>query len=217
MAQAARRLTDPDLRQDGLMTDSWDEYAAGWDDDPGARAYATAAYKSLVSALEERGPKLLGAGVLDFGCGTGLLTEQLVGQVASIDAVDTSAAMLEVLRAKARAHGWTGVEPLGELELAAGPYDLIVCSSVCSFLDDYPATAADLARRLTPGGVFVQWDWERDDNDDDPHGLTREGISDALTAAGLDAVAVDIGFEAEFESMTMRPLMGIGSAPSRAN
>lgn len=199
------------------MTDSWDEYAPGWDDDPGARSFSAAAYESLASALEERGSKLAGAHVLDFGCGTGLLTERLVDQVESIDAVDTSAAMLDVLRAKAHAHGWAGVKPLGDLELATGPYHLIVCSSVCSFLDDYPATAANLAGRLTPGGVFVQWDWERDDNDDDPHGLTREGISDALTAAGLDAVAVDIGFEAEFQSMTMRPLMGVGSAPSRAN
>lgn len=62
--------------------------------------------------------------------------------------------------------------------------------------------------------MFVQWDWELDDSVEDSHGMTREEITDALTAAGLDAVTVGIGFEAEFESMTMRPLMGIGSAPS---
>jgi 2-polyprenyl-3-methyl-5-hydroxy-6-metoxy-1,4-benzoquinol methylase len=196
------------------MTDGWDEYAPGWDDDPSARAYAAAAYTSLVSALVERGRELAGARVLDFGCGTGLLTERLVDQVQSIVAVDTSTAMLDVLRAKAAAHGWTGVKPLGDREFAVGPYDLIVCSSVCSFLDDYAAVAADLAARLAPGGVFVQWDWELDDSDEDPHGMTREQITHALTAAGLEAVSVGIGFEAEFESMTMRPLMGIGSTPS---
>ena len=47
-------------------------------------------------------------------------------------------------------------------------YDLIVFWSVCSFLDDYPAKHADLAILLVPGGLFIQWDWERDDSDVDP-------------------------------------------------
>jgi len=91
---------------------------------------------------------------------------------------------------------------------ADGPVDLIVCSSVCAFLDDYPATVIDLTSRLAGGGFFVQWDWERTADDD--HGLSRDQIRHALTAAGLQAVEVGIGFEVTAEGHSMAPLMGTG-------
>jgi len=83
-----------------VRTDAWDEVAAEWDDGPAARAYAEAAFDSLLAALADRGATLAGSRVCDFGCGTGLLTEKLVDAVKSVDAVDTSSAMLEVLGAK---------------------------------------------------------------------------------------------------------------------
>ena len=41
---------------------------------------------SLRATLDERGVSLVGAQVCDFGCGIGLLTQQLVDTVESIDA-----------------------------------------------------------------------------------------------------------------------------------
>ena len=194
------------------MSDPWDAEAAAWDDDLAARAYATAAVRSLRAAVDERGISLGGAVVCDFGCGTGLLTEQLVDEAESIDAIDTSTAMLDVLGAKIAAHGWTNVRQRSDVPTSRGEHDLVVCSSVCSFVDDYPGTAQRLSELLRPGGVFVQWDWERDG--DDEHGLTREEIRQAMESAGLVALHIDTAFEVEAEGHIMKPLIGIGQRGS---
>ncbi|HUS42524.1 MAG TPA: class I SAM-dependent methyltransferase [Ilumatobacteraceae bacterium] len=193
--------------------DSWAEYAPGWDDDPGARAYSSAAYGSLIEVLATRDYSVAGMSVIDFGCGTGLLAEQLVDEVESIDAVDASPAMLEVLDAKIAARQWTNVHIGRDLPTGSGTHDLVVCSSVCGFLGDYPGTVTRLAELLRPGGLFVQWDWEREDADGDGDGLSRQEITDALTAAGFDGIHVDTAFELPFEGEVMRPLIGIGARP----
>jgi hypothetical protein len=82
-------------------------------------------------------------------------------------------AMLDVLRAKVEHHAWPDVRVHTELP-DQGMYDLIVCPSVCAFLDDYPATVEGLVARHRPGGMFVQWDRERNESADDSHELTRE-------------------------------------------
>ncbi|MCB9412938.1 MAG: class I SAM-dependent methyltransferase [Actinobacteria bacterium] len=194
----------------------WDQLAVSWDGDEIIRSYASAAFASLEQVLAAHGMALPGSRVLDFGCGTGLLTAFLVDGGAAVDAVDTSAGMLNVLRAKIKTHGWTDVSATSELPVGAPtrPYDLIVCSSVCAFLDDYPAVVAQLVRMLRRGGLFVQWDWERDDPDD-AHGLTRDEIRSALTAAGLANIRVQVGFENTIPGYeeTMRPLLGEGRLP----
>lgn len=192
--------------------ESWDAYADGWDQDEGARAYAEAAFASLLTVVAEAGVDLDGARVVDFGCGTGLMTERLVGVGASVHAVDTSPAMLAVLDAKVDERGWSQVTTGAEPPVAQGSHDLIVCSSVCSFLDDYPGTAAELVGLLRPGGLFVQWDWER--SGDDEHGLTRTEIQDALGRAGLDQVVVETAFSVSMGEATMEPLIGHGRAPA---
>ena len=192
----------------------WDSYADDWDDDPYARAYATAALGSLRRVLERCGRTLADMRVVDFGCGTGLLTELLVEEAEHIHAVDSSEAMLAQLTTKISERGWPNVSVSQELPATSESYDLVVCSSVLSFVDDYPATVARLVGHLAPGGVFVQWDWERDDTDEDPHGFAREEIADTLHAAGFASVEVGVAFEVEVEGATMRPLLGSGQVPT---
>jgi predicted TPR repeat methyltransferase len=188
----------------------WDDYAAGWDESAEVRAYAAGAFQSLVSLAESTGFDLTGSTACDFGCGTGLLTERLTDVCAHIDAVDTSAAMLDVLGAKIDHHRWRHVRLLDRLPSEPQGYALIVCSSVLAFVDDYPVTIDDLVRHLSPGGLFVQWDWEFDPSDEEPYGFTRAQIRTTLTDAGLADVGVDIGFEVAVEGGIMRPLMGVG-------
>ncbi len=207
-------MTEPFPDTPDAPADEWDEYASGWDDDEAARAYAGAAFESLRAAIAERGTHLDGAVVCDFGCGTGLLTERLAPDVAHVDAVDTSPGMLEVLRKKIDRMGWTNVTAHRELPADAGPFDLIVCSSVCSFLDDHPQTVEHLAQRLAAGGVFIQWDWERDPSDEDLHGLSRPEVRDALEGAQLVAVQVETAFEVTVDGNVMSPLVGIGQRPA---
>jgi SAM-dependent methyltransferase len=186
----------------------WDRYAACWDTDSAARAYAAAAFASLQRVLSGAGAALDGAMVIDFGCGTGLLTERLVAAGSTVHAVDTSAAMLDILDAKITRHRWDRVRTDTSLPAEREAFDLVVCSSVCSFLDDYPATVDELVARLRDGGLFVQWDWERDE--EEAHGLTRAEIRDALTAAGLRDVTVQDAFSVTVDNRTLSPIMGHG-------
>lgn len=194
--------------------DPWSKQAPTWDSNPGVVAYADAAFASLISAV----PVGRDARVLDFGCGTGLLTERIAPIVQEVVAVDKSGAMIQMLADKNLPNVRFGVaawtpNTIGADKLAANPFGLIVCSSVCAFLDDYPSTVAMLSELLEPGGYFVQWDWELDAGAVEQFGLSADGITQAIQNAGLETVSVATGFDIEFEGQHMRPLMGVGRRP----
>lgn len=196
----------------------WNEQASTWDA-KAVKLYAAAAFERLAELLDARARPLEGLRVLDFGCGTGLLSEKLAPRCAEVVALDPAAKMIEMLRAKVEHHGWSHVHPLvGTLDEALAartpqlsePFDVVVCSSVCAFVPDYPGTVNQLANMLAPGGHFVQFDWELDANAEDPYGLSREAIERALGEADLTECVVETAFEREFEGFTMKPLVGIG-------
>ena len=187
---------------------SWDDEAETWDDDPVVRTYSRAAYRSLVEHLSGAGVSLEGAAVLDFGCGTGLLTAAMAAHAREVVGYDLSAAMTAKLAAKNLENVRALSGHLAEHDL--GLFDVITCSSVCAFLPDYPATVVELTRLLAPGGTFVQWDWELDPSAEEAFGLARGDIERALREAGLQDVAVRVGFREPVEDMLMAPLMGTG-------
>ena len=202
---------------------SWDSYADEWDEDEGARSYSHAAFERLTRLCAERSVNLARARICDFGCGTGLLTEKLSPVCAVVIAVDTSNRMIKRLRRKIDRMDLTNVHTTTEAiehavrhdtALFGSPFDLVVCSSVCAFLDDYAGTAGTLVRLLRPGGLFIQWDWEIDPNAPEPFGLTREQVKATLSGAGLEAIQVTAAFEVAVDNKTVRPLMGVGQAPS---
>ena len=139
---------------------NWDSYADDWDEDEGARAYSQAAFECLTRLCAERSVRLVGTRTCDFGCGTGLLTEKLAPVCAVVIAVDTSDRMIDRLRRKIDRLGLTNVHTTTEAvehavrhntALFGSPFDLVVCSSVCAFLDDYAGTTGTLVRLLRPG------------------------------------------------------------------
>ena len=199
---------------------TWDERAARWDENEAVRAYSGAAFACLRRLHHDGRFNLDGARILDFGCGTGLLTEQLAPRAEWVLALDTSAAMIQVLAAKVEHHGWSNVDAIAASvdsaqrdrpELFARPFDIIVASSVCAFLDDYAGTVATLTSLLKPGGTFVQWDWELHHEDDEHVGLTRAQVVDALTAAGLLDIRVETAFAVDVDGERLSPLVGLGS------
>ena len=198
---------------------NWDEYADGWDENPAVMAYADAAYSSLLRMEQAGLVQIENSRVLDFGCGTGLLSRKLSSRAARVVALDTSDQMIEILKTKIGNLGLTNLDlitkPLEEAISSEAihfdsPFDLITCSSVCAFLEEYPATVRTLSRLLRHGGAFVQWDWELDPEDEEPYGLTRDEIDTALADAGLKNRVVEVAFEIEFEGELMRPLIGLG-------
>lgn len=222
-ASVNRRLfPSEDAAYPRLVASEWDEVADEWDRAASVRAYAAAAFDSLVEVAATAGVPLRDARVCDFGCGTGLLTEHLAAHCSTIDAVDSSPAMLARLAAKVDQYGWTHVRTFGELPDSAelphaigsphstGSYDIVVCSSVLAFVDDHPATVAALAARLRSGGLFVQWDWEAEPDDPDHAGLSRNAIERALDDAGLVGGSIEPAFTIEADGERMQPLRAWG-------
>jgi 2-polyprenyl-6-hydroxyphenyl methylase / 3-demethylubiquinone-9 3-methyltransferase len=99
-----------------------------------------------------------GGRVLDVGCGTGFLLEQLAGRGFSGVGVDLSPESV--------AHASRRLEEIGALDrLSAvvgsayeppeGPFDLICLTDVLEHLEDPRACLRALASRLAPGGLVV--------------------------------------------------------------
>ena len=195
------------------MNDTWDEYANGWDKNPDARNYSEKAFQRLLEVAE-----IEGALVFDFGCGTGLLTEKIAPHATAIVALDNSEKMIEILKGK----NLRNVEAIfGSLEEFLMPsetkeptrFDLVVASSVCSFVSDYEGTLQKLHTILKPGGRLVQWDWFSPDGSSHP-GFTKKQISTAMTQAGFQAVSVSDGFTMLGEKDEALVLMGVGISSS---
>ncbi len=196
---------------DTVTPNEWDDYATGWDSNDDVQTYAEKAFDSWARNVAPLLSGLFKSRVLDFGCGTGLLTEKLAPLCGHIVAVDISEKMIDVLRSKLIEAGTNNVTALqiainaSTIEACpelSGKFDLIVASSVCSFLPDYEATLGNLSSVMNAGGCFVQWDWLAD--------MPAERIQGAFAASGLIAHGVEEVFAMESEGKSMPVVMGIG-------
>ncbi|PYR93747.1 MAG: hypothetical protein DMF84_08020 [Acidobacteria bacterium] len=113
--------------------------------------------RRMVHAFAAEAPRR----VLDLGCGTGNLTVQFLEEGATVDGVDMSAEMLDVLRSKLeRVPAWRGRYRVhqrdieGFLASNAGEFEIVSMSSVAHHLADYLETLEALAQRITPGGFL---------------------------------------------------------------
>jgi predicted TPR repeat methyltransferase len=191
------------------LSNEWDEYAGDWDSNEDVLQYSENAYQSLRSLVS-----LDDWNVLDFGCGTGCLTEKIAKHADRVVALDTSSVMLAVLEEKCLSNVFTVGEELSSELLVSNSflqskYDLIVASSVCGFLPDYKGTLRLLKSLLAPGGWFIQWDWLATEGESD-HGLTKATMLGALVGAELESVAVSVSFSMVSTKGEMEVLMGVG-------
>ena len=122
----------------------------------------------IAGCLTTGGRQLAEVTLLDAGCGTGAYAEALIGQVGQIHAVDMSAGMLRVARAKLgdeAAAGRVRFDRASVLELPYGDmsFDGVMVNQMLHHLetgeaDDYPGhrrALAEFHRVLRPDGVLV--------------------------------------------------------------
>jgi ubiquinone/menaquinone biosynthesis C-methylase UbiE len=134
--------------------------------------------------------------VLDFGCGTGLLTLQLQPYVRTITGTDSSPGMLKVLTAKIGAGGLTSVrtslfDPENPVSLE-GEYDLIVSSMTFHHIPEIPTLLDILCSHLRPGGRLAIADLDREGGrfHDSNEGVFHFGFDRALLKKEME----DAGF-----------------------
>ena len=194
-----------------MTTNEWDKLATEWDVNEDVREYSEKAFNSWKKKVAPALSSLSKIRALDFGCGTGLLAEKLAEQCGEIVAIDSSPKMVEVLDKKIERLGATNIvasdvtvnaETIRDHPLFSSKFDLIVASSVCSFLPDYESTLRDLSLLMNLDGWFVQWDWVSD--------MPEERIRDAFRASGLVEQSVGQAFLMESNGSSAAVVMGIG-------
>lgn len=194
------------------MSEDWNEYAEGWDSNSDVITYSNKAFKSLSQVVDFHNLR-----VLDFGCGTGLLSEKISPLVKEVVALDTSKKMISVLNAKNLSNVTTICEELSqnlvkENNLFVEKFDLVLASSVCGFLPDFEKTLELIHSLLKPNGIFIQWDW-LSTNEDDNFGFTKESIKSAYSKAGLVPMHINTPFSMANPEGELQVLMGVANKP----
>lgn len=159
----------------------FDKAASTWDLEPSRLALAREVAQAIAAEVDLT-PDLE---VLDFGCGTGLLTLQLRPLVGRITGADTSPGMLAALEAKVRDQGLRDVatlllDPARDTPLP-GAYDLIVSNMTLHHVADVPALLRRLGQALKPGDRLDLTDLDPDDGQfhQDSQGVFHDGFDRA--------------------------------------
>lgn len=129
-------------------------------------AYASDFDKALVERLDYSTPEMLAAAIraarkstgrsgraLDLGCGTGLAGMSIVADVAWLEGVDLSPAMVEEARRKGVYDRLETAEIDAALHQRTDHYELIVAADVFIYFGDLSRVIPAIAARLAPGGL----------------------------------------------------------------
>ncbi|ATI44592.1 SAM-dependent methyltransferase [Vibrio parahaemolyticus] len=192
---------------EATMAQDWDGLAKNWESNPATEQFAQSVFAQLQQLTQLDGIK-----VLDFGCGTGQLSQLLSPIVKDIVALDASEAMIEELDKKELLNVEPVVDALSRGLVAQHPafrgqFDLVVASSVLAFVDDVESSLDIAHSLLNEGGCFVHFDWVAESEQD---GFTLSRSENALSNAGFVDVEAKKVFDITSDGQTMSVLMGAG-------
>jgi len=157
---------------------NFDTVAASWDTNPVRVKLA----HDVVRAIRETIPLRPDMDVLDFGCGTGLLSLGLLPMVHTITGVDSSQGMLDVLEGKIREQQFSTMkicradpehgDPL------PGQFDLVVSSMTFHHIQRIEPLLDSLFAAIRPGGRIAIADLDCDNGKfhDSPEGVFHNGF-----------------------------------------
>jgi len=178
-----------------MNVNHFDARAATWDDDPAKveRAEAVARKIRATVPLDES------MRMLEYGAGTGLVTQALRDSVGPVTLADTSTGMREVIHAKIEA-GAIRDARVWDLDLATQPvpdehFDLIVTVLTLHHIDNIDAVLSGFATLLDADGMLCVVDLDEEDGsfhgvDFEGHrGFERSALAFDLAAAGFTDVA----------------------------
>ncbi|MDR3570423.1 MAG: class I SAM-dependent methyltransferase [Syntrophobacteraceae bacterium] len=170
----------------------FDKKAASWDDNPQRVRLANdiggaiVAEKILTPAMD----------VLEFGCGTGLLTLQLSPLVHGVTAMDGSRGMLDVIEAKIRDQGLKNIKTQlldpSKGGIIEGAYDAVISSMTLHHVQEIGPLLAQFHRVMIPGAYLCLADLDPEEgkfHGENPtvfhEGLDRQMVEKILTRTGF--------------------------------
>ena len=176
------------------MTTYFDQSAATWDNEPRRIALMKAVGEAILR--EARPTKDMD--MLDYGCGTGLVSLFLLPHVRSVTGADNSPGMLEVLNQKIGEARIANMRVMRlNLEHDSLPderYHLIVTSMTMHHVADTGKVLRAFHELLHPGGNLCIADLDTEPGVFHPpeaaesvhhHGFDRDGLKGLLAAAGF--------------------------------
>ncbi|CAM3948831.1 bifunctional 3-demethylubiquinone-9 3-methyltransferase/ 2-octaprenyl-6-hydroxy phenol methylase [Vibrio aerogenes CECT 7868] len=192
------------------MAEGWDQLAITWEKDESNIEFAEKAFAELMKKVSPEG-----CHVLDFGCGTGLLSQFISPHAKSIVALDASESMIEELDKKELVNVEPVVDSLTRGLVAQHPafrkqFDLIVACSVCGWLPHLAESLTVAYSLLDQGGQFVHWDFISDD-EDRASGVGMVEMQDELIQAGFADVHVSRVFKITCGHKQISVMMGIAT------
>jgi ubiquinone/menaquinone biosynthesis C-methylase UbiE len=176
--------------------------AATWDENPGRVRVAQKIADTIISTgLLERTDRLM-----DFGCGTGLVSLALEPHVDAITGVDSSHGMLDVFNNKIRHYGISNVSTalvdIDKADLPTGPFNCIVSSMTMHHIKDIPLLLKKMHAVIDKKGKLFVADLDsesgafHDNNDGVFHfGFDRKKFSTLLSDAGFCSVTAQTAAE----------------------
>jgi ubiquinone/menaquinone biosynthesis C-methylase UbiE len=142
---------------------NFDKEAANWDQIPGRVKVAKDIAETMIREIALT-PDM---DVLDFGCGTGLLTLVLQPFVRTITGGDSSTGMLNVLNSKINEQNLRNVQTkyldLDRGDVITGSYHLVVSSMTLHHIKDIGSLVKQFYGVLQPSGKLVVADLDLDD------------------------------------------------------
>jgi len=172
----------------------FDQESKQWDDKPGRLEFA----QKIATAITQEVHLRSDMAVLEFGCGTGIVSRQIYSSVASILGIDSSEGMISQFN--------TQIEKLGAKNIIAkvadilnqgsieGQFNLIFASLTMHHIPNAATVIKRLAELLKPKGYLIIFDLDEDpENLFHQHlpnvahqGLSRNTVKDWFKDAGLN-------------------------------
>jgi 2-polyprenyl-3-methyl-5-hydroxy-6-metoxy-1,4-benzoquinol methylase len=132
----------------------WDRRAREYDRDE--EKYEQTYRRTIESTRRRLSP---GDVVLDYACGTGIITNQIAASVKEIHAIDISSKMIDVAEREARERGVDNVHyaqsTIFDDNYENASFDVILAFNVLHLLEDAQRVAQRISELLKPGGLFI--------------------------------------------------------------
>jgi 2-polyprenyl-3-methyl-5-hydroxy-6-metoxy-1,4-benzoquinol methylase len=132
----------------------WDRAAGSYDREEQGDA-------PTYARVVEETKKYLEAGdlVLDFGCGTGRISNEIAGTVRAVHALDISSKMIEIARQKAEQRNIGNIvyahSTILDERYQKSSYDAVLAFYILHLVEDAPRVMQRIHELLKPGGLLI--------------------------------------------------------------